>query len=107
MARSSRKEIFFPAYFYRTFNIIKSHHTIYSRSAKIPEHLLGQEVGVYSGKIFRMFNITKQQENHRFGEFVLTRAFHVPKKKKNKQLLLKKKRLAAKKKSNLAKKSKK
>lgn len=64
----------------------KSQYKIWNRSSVISEFLIGQEVSVYNGKIFKQINITREKVGYKLGEFSFTRILKERlKKKKTKQ----------------------
>ena len=60
----------------------KSQLKIWSRSSVISEFLVGQDVSVYNGKIFKQINITREKVGYKLGEFSFTRILKERLKKK-------------------------
>ena len=71
---------------------IKQNSKIWFRGSVIPYSLIGQNVLVHNGKMFKKLFISREKVGYKFGEFCYTRTFNINKKfrKKNKQLKNKK-----------------
>lgn len=67
---------------------LKQNSKIWFRGSVIPYSLIGQNVLVYNGKIFKKLFISREKVGYKFGEFCSTRVFNINKKflKKSKQL---------------------
>lgn len=75
--------------FFNNINLINNKNSelkFWSRSSIIPEFLVGQDVSVYNGKVFKQINITREKVGYKLGEFAFTRILkeRVKKKKKKK-----------------------
>jgi small subunit ribosomal protein S19 len=70
--------------FFSSININpkKSQFKIWSRTSVISEFLVGQEVSVYNGKVFKQINITREKVGYKLGEFSFTRILKERLKKK-------------------------
>lgn len=61
---------------------------IWKKNEAIAHFLVGKNVFVYNGKIFKKINITRNRVGYKFGEFITTRNFNrklkkiTPKRKK-------------------------
>jgi len=89
MARSKKKGLFFPEFFYRLACLTDRYIKLFNRAPFIPFIFTKFAFSVYNGKKFIQVPLTDYTLLHRLGEFSLTRSPHIAKKKK-KQLKRKK-----------------
>ena len=68
--------------FFSAVNQKKFPFKIWSRTSVISEFLVGQEVSVYNGRVFKQVNITREKVGYKLGEFSFTRILKERLKKK-------------------------
>jgi ribosomal protein S19 len=97
MARSSKKGLFFPTFFFKQSQDANVLYNRFCRAVKVPAEFIENRISVYNGKTFSKIQGSALLLGQRFGEFVPTRAIYVPKKKKSAKKKSAKKKSAKKK----------
>jgi small subunit ribosomal protein S19 len=97
MARSTKKGVFYPLFFFKKSKNLGFLQNCFCRSVKIPAEFVDRTSTIYNGKGFIKSTISSLMLGQRFGEFAPTRAIYVPKRKKSAKKKSAKKKSAKKK----------
>ena len=62
---------------------------IWKKNEAIPNFLIGKNILIYNGKIFKKINVTRNKVGYKFGEFITTRKFN----KKIKKITVQKRKI--------------